>query len=139
MTALTAGRNTPELAGQVHSLQVGSAAKILAGALVCLNATGYAVKGATATTLKSFGRAEETVDNSGGGDGALSIKVKVGIFGFLNSTSTDAITIADIKSDCYVVDDQTVAKTDGSASRSKAGRVVAVQDGLVFVQLGPQF
>ena len=52
---------------------------------------------------------------------------------FGNSTSTDAITLADVGSDCYIVDDQTVAKTNGSGTRSRAGRVFDVDSEGVWV------
>ena len=37
---------------------------------------------------------------------------------------------------CYIVDDQTVAKTDGSSARSKAGTIVNVDDQGVWVRIG---
>ena len=37
---------------------------------------------------------------------------------FANSASGDLITAAEVGSDCYIVDDQTVAKTNGSSTRS---------------------
>lgn len=133
MTALTKDRDTREKGKTIYSLPVAAGAKIFAGALVALNATGYAVPGSTATTLKGFGRAEETVDNTGGSAGAVSVNVKKGVFHFTNSTSTDEITIAETKTDCYIVDDQTVAKTHGTNTRSIAGKVDSVDAGGVWV------
>ena len=53
-------------------------------------------------------------------------------------TITDLIAQADAGSDCYIVDDQTVAKTSGTNTRSRAGIVLAVDaDGGVWVQVGP--
>ena len=37
---------------------------------------------------------------------------------FANSAAADAITLADVGADCYMVDDQTVAKTHGGNTRS---------------------
>lgn len=45
----------------------------------------------------------------------------------------DAIALADIGSDCYIVDDQTVAKTSGSATRSVAGKIFDVDAAGVWV------
>ena len=53
---------------------------------------------------------------------------------FANSAATDAITLADIGKDCFIVDDQTVAKTDGSGTRSRAGRVFDVDADGVWVE-----
>src|SRR4051794_31606201 len=116
MAALTADRNTPRAEGDIKSLLM-SASKIFAGAMVMRNATGYATKGAVATTLIGVGRAEEQVDNSAGSAGDRSIKVRPGVHRYANSASGDLITIADIGKPAYAVDDQTVAKTNGSATR----------------------
>ena len=140
MTVLTAARNTPRFEPDAPvSLPMAAAMLIYGGALVALNATGFASKGVTATTLKQFGRAEETVDNSAGAAGAKNINVHPGIFRWANSAAADLITIAEIGADCFIVDDQTVAKTNGAASRSRAGKVVGVDSSGVLVQMGPQY
>ncbi|MBN8917746.1 MAG: hypothetical protein J0I31_19285 [Rhizobiales bacterium] len=126
MVALTSDRNTPARSGDIREFPVAAGAVIYAGALVALNASGYAVPAATATTLKVVGRAEQAVDNTGGAAGAVTAKVGAGIYRFGNSTSTDAIADTDIGADCYAVDDQTVAKTSGSSTRSVAGKVFDV-------------
>ncbi len=137
MTALAADRSTPELAngGRNFHRQVAAATTIHAGSLVALNAAGYLVPGATATTLTADGRADERIDNSAGADGALSCPVRRGVFRFGNSASADLITIADIGASCYIVDDQTVAKTDGTSTRSVAGKVEDVDAGGVWVRI----
>lgn len=122
--ALTKDRDTKEKGGKtIYAVPVAAGVKILAGALVALNAAGFATPGAIATTLKGFGRAEEAVDNTGGSNGAVSITVRRGVFLYANSASADAITRADIKNDCYIVDDQTVAKTHATNTRSVAGKI----------------
>ena len=135
MSALAKDRNTPEKAGDLRVDPVLAATQIFAGSLVCLDANGFAVPGATATTLKARGRAEENVDNSAGANGDLSVKTKKGIFVFANSAGGDEITAADIENTCYIVDDQTVAKTDGTASRSVAGKIVSVDAAGVAVEI----
>lgn len=139
MTALTADRSTRLVFGDVFELPVAASTVIFAGSLTAINAAGYATKGAVAATLKQFGCAQERVDNSAGADGAKTIKVTTGIFRWANSASGDLITTAEIGSDCFIVDDQTVAKTNGSTTRSKAGKVVMVDTAGVYVQMGPQF
>lgn len=135
MTALTAERDTKRRDGKLMSLPM-AAIKIFAGSIVCVStATGYATKGATATTLVAVGRAEETVDNAAGNAGDLSIEVnRDGWFKFANSAAGDAIARDDIGKDCYVVDDQTVALTDGGATRSKAGKVRDVDADGVWIE-----
>jgi hypothetical protein len=140
MVALTAARNTFRFEPDtVQRLPMAAAMLIYQGALVALNATGFASKGVTATTLKQFGRAEATVDNSAGAAGAKDIDVRPGIFRWANSAATDLITTNEIGTDCFIVDDQTVAKTNGTSTRSRAGKVVGVDASGVLVQMGPQY
>lgn len=126
MTALIADRNTPRLEGDFKLLPMAAAAKIFLGAIVMRDASGNAVKGQTALGLYGAGVAIEQIDNSAGNAGDKSIRVREGIFRFANSASTDQITNADIGTLCYAVDDQTVAKTAGSGTRSVAGIVMNV-------------
>ncbi len=134
MAALTKDRDTKEKAGVLFVAPVAAAKKIYAGALVALDASGNATPGATATTLKSAGRAEEFVDNSTGSAGDKSVNIKKGVFHFANSAAGDLIARADIGNNCYIVDDQTVAKTDGTSTRSIAGKIVDVDTTGVWVK-----
>lgn len=131
--ALSSDRNTLRAEGGVLQQKM-AAVKVFAGALVARNASGYLTKGATATTLIGVGRAEEQVDNSGGSAGDKLLRVRPGIFRYGNSASTDAITIAEIGKPCYIVDDETVAKTDGTGTRSIAGFVADVDANGVWVE-----
>jgi hypothetical protein len=131
--ALTADRNTPRAEGEVKSVLM-AAVKIFAGAIVMRNASGYGTKGAAATGQAGIGRAEEQVDNSGGNAGDLRIKVRPGVFRYANSASSDLIAITEIGKPCYIVDDQTVAKTDGTGTRSIAGFVYDVDSVGVWVE-----
>lgn len=135
MAALTADRNTPIRANEDFSFPVAAATKIFAGSLVALNSSGLAVPGATATTLKAAGRAEALADNSAGAASAINVKVRRGCFRFANSGGGDAIALADIRANCYIVDDQTVAKTDGTGTRSVAGVIRDVDADGVWVEI----
>lgn len=139
MTALSAARNTKVMAGgpnpELLSLPVKANTKIHAGSLVVIDA-GYAAPGRTATGLITLGRAEETVDNTGGNAGDKRVSVRQGVFNFTNSADADAIAQAQVGGMSYIVDDQTVAKTDGSGARSAAGRIVQVDSDGVWVELG---
>jgi hypothetical protein len=127
MAPLTQDRlATAARSGDTRELPVKAATKIYAGSLVAIDASGWAVPMATATTLKGAGRAEQQADNSAGANGDIRVKIGAGIYRFANSASTDTITLSDIGADCYGVDDQTVAKTSGSSTRSVAGKVFDV-------------
>lgn len=121
--ALTAERNTSRRSGDLLTLMAAAAKKYFAGSLVARDANGRATPGATATTLRGIGRCTETVDNSTGADDAAEVTVERGIFLFKNSGG-DPVTRADIGADCYIVDDETVSKSNaGGNTQSVAGKV----------------
>lgn len=109
---------------------------IYAGSLVCLGADGFAVPGTTALGLTPLGRAERRVDNSDGESGAVRVRYRRGCFRWDNSPAADEITAAEIGNACYVVDDQTVAKSDGGGTRSHAGIIADVDAFGVWVLTG---
>lgn len=138
MAALSADRNTPIRTAEDFEFPVAASTLIYAGSLVCINASGLATKGAVATTLKAVGIATERADNSAGAPGAagaIRVKVRRGCFRFANSTAGDLIALADIGADCFIVDDQTVAKTNGGSTRSVAGKIRDVDADGVWVQI----
>lgn len=96
---------------------------------------GYAAPGATATGKVAAGLADETVDNTAGAAGDLTIRVKPGIFKFVN-LGADPVVAAGVGTDCYIADNQSVAATNGGSTRSRAGVVVQLDSDGVYVQLG---
>lgn len=134
MAALTGPRNTPNSLGQVREIPVKANTKIYAGAQVQIDNAGWAVPGTATAANVTIGRAEKTADNTGGANGDIKVKVRTGIFRFGNSASGDLIARTEIGKSCYVVDDQTVAKTDNSAARPKAGDVFDVDAQGVWVR-----
>lgn len=135
MAALAADRNTPQRDSVDFSFPVAASTKLWAGSLACINASGYLTKGAVATTLKTVGVVQVTTDNTAGANGAVSAKVRRGCFRFANSSAGDLIALADVGASCYVVDDQTVAKTNGSSTRSVAGTIRDVDADGVWVDI----
>ncbi len=133
MSALAAARNTIESTGEVFGFPVGASTTCYQGGIAVLNG-GYAKPGTAATGLVAVGRFEETVTAVSAGD--ASVRVKRGVFKFANSAAGDLIAQADVGADCYIVDDQTVAKTNGTSTRSRAGQIVGVASDGVFVQIG---
>lgn len=143
MTALAAARSIPRYgAGSVPNqlpLPQKGSTTIYHGGLVVLNA-GYAAPGAAGVGLIAAGVAK--IDGSSdrsinsGADGAKKVVVDQGVFPFANSADADAITQAHAGRDCYIVDDQTVALTDGGGTRSRAGTIMWVDSDGVWVQVG---
>jgi len=130
MTQLTEGRLTPRRNGDQVGHPVAAATKLYAGALLALNATGFAVT-ATAAGNNVVGVNECDADNTNGDDGDVHASARRGVFAFNNST-THAIARADIGAPAYVEDDNTVAKT-GTAI---AGVIVDITGEGVWVDVG---
>ena len=136
MAALTAARSTKERVGEIFGLPIKANTTCYQGGLAVVDA-GYAAPGRAATGLVAVGRFEETASAVAAGDN--SVRVKRGVFKFGNSSAGDAIAQANVGADCYIVDDQTVALTNGSNTRSRAGQIVAVDSDGVWVQVGLGF
>lgn len=130
---LTTDRNTPMKDAELVPLPM-AAEKIFAGALVAADASGFVTKGATATTLTYLGRAEESKDNSAGAAGAQTITVRRGKAFKWKNSGADAVTQASVGKVCYIVDDETVAATNGTNTRSAAGVVVGLDSDGVWVE-----
>ena len=132
MTALISDRNTKRRDGLRLSLPMAAATVIFGGSIVCVNAGANAVPGSTSAALKAAGVAATHARNAGAA-GDERVTVEKGVHCFANSSSADAITLADIGSDCFIVDDQTVAKTSATNTRSVAGKVFDVDADGVWV------
>ena len=131
MTALGKDRATVEIMGELRTAKVAATTTIYAGAIVMRNASGYAVKGQTATNLRGIGCADHYVKNDGSA-GDASINYCDGIFKFFQTGT--AFTEADIGKVVYAVDDQTVAKDSGTGTRSPAGFLWSIASDGVFVE-----
>jgi hypothetical protein len=136
MAPLINVRDTVEIANGAKHLviPVKGNCTIYQGAIVALDADGFAVPGAKAESLTAAGRAEETVENKGA-DGELAIKVSRGVFVYDNTaTEVNKVTAAHVLKPCYIEDDQTV--TALATGASVAGRVIRVDDEGVAVEIG---
>lgn len=132
MVATTKDRNTQQQYAELINVPVLASAKINAGAMVVATAAGFAAPGSVATTLSYIGRAEDAVDNTGGANGAKTINVRrKQAFKWVNDGT---ITQANLMKTAYIVDDQTVAATDGTGTRSAAGRIVGVDTDGVWIE-----
>jgi hypothetical protein len=135
MAATTSDRNTQSRNGHRRNFPVAAATIIPAGVLAAIDTSGNLVNAATSTTLKTVGVTEGYLNNGTGVAGQIKADVLLGIYGpFGNSTSTDQITAADIGNDCYVVDNQTVAKTNGANTRVVAAKVFDVDASGVWLK-----
>lgn len=131
--ALTAERDTNEIANGAKMLfiPVKTGTTIYQGAMVALDASGFAIPAKKATGLTAVGRAEESVINATDG---MCINVKRGVFRWSNST-TNALTAAHLLKPCYMEDDQTVGSL--ATGSSVAGLVVGIDESGVAVEIIP--
>lgn len=114
---------------------VAATARIHAGALVVLDASGNAMSASVGGGLVVRGVAQEAVDNTAGAAGDKWVTTRRGLFNFKNSTGTDEITRADIGKPAYVVDDETVARTHNAGTRITAGFIRDVDASGVWVEI----
>lgn len=133
MVALTADRNTPELEPGERVGLLGASQTIFNGSILMRNASGHLIKGATATGSFGVGRAEDNGASTTAG--VTPQRYRPGVFRFANSSAGDLIAVADIGAACYIVDDQTVAKTNGTNTRSPAGIIDGVDSLGVWVRM----
>jgi hypothetical protein len=136
MTAATADRHPVRRDGHAFSFAAAAAVTAYLGCIAVLDASGNCKPGVTATGLIAVGCFSEQTDNSDGDAGDVDFSVAPGIWRLDNSAAGDAITAAEIGDTCYIVDDQTVAKTDGTGTRSAAGTIVDVDTAGVWVKIG---
>ena len=128
MANLDASRDSKRNIGDELSDEVLEAVEIFKGSMVFLTAAGYATP-IMAAGLVLRGIAQEYKDNTDGASGDVRIKTMQGVHEFKNSASSDELTKADLEKVCYVVDNQTVAKTDGGGTRAVAGVLVSLSPG----------
>lgn len=136
MTAQAADRPIVRRPGETFSFPVAAGVTCFQGGIAVLDSSGNVKPAVVATGLIPAGIFTAQVDNSTGSAGDVTATVMPGTFRFANSGSSDEITKAEIGDTCYVVDDQTVAKTNGSSTRSAAGQIVDVDTSGVWVRVG---
>jgi hypothetical protein len=112
------------------------------GGLAVLDGSGNVRPGYVATGLVAVGIfdfsgdvMEGTMNNSAGSAGDLNARVRAGTFRFTNYSS-DPVVAADVGKPCFIVDDDQVAHSDGTATRSVAGTVIRRDSNFVWVQVG---
>ena len=68
-------------------------------------------------------------------DGEVRVTVRRGWHSFNNSAGADEVTRMHLGQTAYIVDDETVALTDGTATRSAAGEIVDVDSDGVWIDI----
>lgn len=141
MTALAADFDRPRSGPPVAKGYAPALANAVVkkGSLVVTTSAGFGTVGSVATGLVARGVAIKACDNTGGANGAKSIDYEEGDFPFENH-GADLLVQADNGLDCFIVDDNTVAKTNGGATRSRAGKFLGFNAaGKPLVRVGAGF
>ena len=121
MADITAPRHDERQTGDIVAVKL-AAVKVYAGGLLTFNTAGFADIADASEPLA--GVAIESVDNSAGAAGDVSVRVhRSGVFSFAGS----GFTQADCGKEVFVSDDQTVTVGGSGAGRIPVGRIVTVE------------
>lgn len=127
-------RNTAFKGMDMVEVPLKANAVIEAGKIVAVGADGFGVPAADAAGLKVTGIGQEAVDNTGGADGAVSVRVlRKRIFHLLND-GTNAVAQANRFGNVYVKDAQTVS-SNGGTNNIVAGTCIDLDAQGVWVEI----
>lgn len=131
MSALNAPRNTREVfcggSGYSRKLEIAAGYTIYPGAIAALNQEGKVVPASDTAGLVVVGICETAFSGYA--------YLRSGTFCLENGSGKDALTVQDIGSLVYLIDDQTVGKNSGNHAVI-AGVLRDVKDGQAIVTLG---
>lgn len=122
---MTAWRSGEEVA---HPVKAGEV--IYSGAIVCLDATSFAIAGKKGKNLRVVGIAQGRFDNSAGADGAIKAICRRGVFHLGQDGSLDR---SHIGARASIADDESV--TAPSTDHSLCGTIEDLDDQGVWVRI----
>lgn len=123
MSALTAKRRVRPVRFSGFEL-AGKTEQVYQGGTACFDSsTGLVAKAFISTTLTPIGVFTEDQNTASGGTVHVTLFKEVTAYWRANDGT---VVAADVGKDCYILDDQTVAKTSNSSTRSVAGRIWAI-------------
>jgi len=124
MTAITARKDVRRQEAVILPFPLAAATKIVEGALVNVNAAGYAVNATDTTGERCVGVASQECDNTTGAAGDADAIVWTG--GAIDVLTNFSATIANVGDKVYVVDNQTVDLAAVTTNDVLVGVIVAV-------------
>ena len=125
MTAITARKDTRRQEAVILPFKVEENTKIVEGALVSVNAAGYAVNATDTASERVVGVASAEADNTGGADGAIDVTVWTG--GAHSFVAAFSAAISNIGDKVYAVDNQTVDLAATTTNDVLVGVIVGVE------------
>jgi hypothetical protein len=124
MTVLTDNKEVAEKHRRLLSEKVSASAVIFKGAIVKIKADGFLAPMSAEVGASMAGMAYEKADNSSGADGDIDCKLlREGVF----IMSGAGFTQADVGSEVFASDDQTVSTVQG-ANEVSVGKIAQVID-----------
>ncbi|NLN75875.1 MAG: hypothetical protein GX139_06155 [Armatimonadetes bacterium] len=133
MTATTTARESKRKDGAIICYPMANV-KIPKGALVNINASGYATNASDTASETFAGVAYETVDNSGGSAGDIGIRVQTtGTFVFVDGGANGAQT--DVGVGFHIVDNQTVTDAATTANITAGFAVESISATAVRIRI----
>lgn len=125
MAAITARKDTRRQEAVILPYPVEENTKIVEGALVSVNAAGYAVNATDTTGERVVGVASASADNTGGADGAIDVTVWTnGAHSFVANFSA---AISNVGDKVYAVDNQTVDLAATTTNDVLVGVIVGIE------------
>jgi hypothetical protein len=88
------------------------------------------------TTLLPIGRFAEALTGDGSTTVLIDLFEETWAHAWNNDTAPNNVTIANLWGSVYIKDQTTVSTSNGGGTRSVAGRVIAIESGLIYVQAG---
>ena len=135
MSSILSGddRQTPRR--DLGLIRVGVKANVivLAGHIAVVDAIGYAEHGKTATDLTYLGVFDETIDNTAGADGDVTVLVRTHAAFLLDNSNSDPVDQSSVGMKCYIHDSTTVCKTSAVGTKSQGGVVLEITNEGVWV------
>lgn len=135
MADTTVAKDPGQQDGVIYAFPV-AAVKLVAGAAVNINTSGFIKNAADAASEIFAGVMDKTVDNAAGAAGAKKGRViRQGVFDFAFSGTANQAAVGQ---KCYAVDNQTVALAATTTNDVLVGRIVEfVSASKVRVQITP--
>jgi hypothetical protein len=133
--ALTADRQTTIKAGGAkrHGCRpVAADAVIFLGALIAVDADGYAVPADDAADLRVIGIAEQAVDNTDGNDGDLTVKYVTNVEAEFENAGGLVAQADDL---VFAEDDDAVTDYGGSTNKNYVGPMITCTTTKVWVYI----
>ena len=88
------------------------------------------------TTLQLLGYWTEDLTGDGSTTTVVDLIEEIKVDGFANDSNPNDVQASDVFSSVYAKDETTVSTSSGGSTRSVAGRVILIENGIVYVQSG---